>query len=182
MKYEHNETLVATAQIEAAKQFLKENDVKYVLAQFVDIHGVAKVKSVPAGHLEDILSNGAGFAGGAIWGMGIAPNGPDYMAIGDLSTLSLLPWQPGYARLICDGHVNGEPYSHDSRVVLKKQIERLKQKGWILYTGLEPEFSLLKKDEVTGKISPWEDSDTLQKPCYDYKGIKRQGEYLEKND
>ena len=162
-----------------AKKFLADNQVKYILAQFVDIHGVAKVKSVPAAHLEDILTTGAGFAGGAIWGMGIAPNGPDYMAVGDLSTLSLIPWQPGYARIICDGHVNGTPYGHDSRVVLKKQIDRLKEHGWTLYTGLEPEFSLLKMDEQ-GNIHPFDDTDTLQKPCYDYKGITRQSAFLEK--
>ena len=92
-----------------AKKFLKENNVKYVLAQFVDIHGVAKVKSVPAEHFEDILKNGAGFAGGAICGMGITPNGPDYMAKGDLSTLSLMPWQPGYAKIICDGQSSASP-------------------------------------------------------------------------
>ena len=162
-----------------AKKFLADNQVKYILAQFVDIHGVAKVKSVPARHLEDILTAGAGFAGGAIWGMGIAPNGPDYMAVGDLSTLSLIPWQPGYARIICDGHVNGTPYNHDSRVVLKNQIDRLSEHGWTLYTGLEPEFSLLKKDEQ-GNIHPFDDTDTLQKPCYDYKGITRQSAFLEK--
>ena len=162
-----------------AKKFLADNQVKYILAQFVDIHGVAKVKSVPVMHLEDILTAGAGFAGGAIWGMGIAPNGPDYMAVGDLSTLSLIPWQPGYARIICDGHVNGTPYNHDSRVVLKKQIDRLSEHGWTLYTGLEPEFSLLKKDEH-GNIHPFDDTDTLQKPCYDYKGITRQSAFLEK--
>jgi glutamine synthetase len=161
-----------------AKKFLKDNKVKYVLAQFVDIHGVAKVKSVPAAHLEDVLTAGAGFAGGAIWGMGIAPNGPDYMAVGELSTLSLIPWQPGYARIVCDGHVLGKPYELDSRVVLKKQVEILKKKGWIFYTGLEPEFSLLKMDEH-GQIQPVDDTDTLQKPCYDYKGITRQSVFLE---
>jgi len=163
-----------------AKKFLKDNNVKYVLAQFVDIHGVAKVKSVPAAHIEDILTAGAGFAGGAICGMGISPNGGhDYMAVGELSTLSLIPWQPGYARLICDGHVDGKPYEFDSRVVLKRQIERLSKRGWTLYTGLEPEFSLLKKDEH-GRIHPVDPTDTLQKPCYDYKGITRQSAYLEK--
>ena len=91
--------------LEQAEQFIKDNNVKYVLAQFVDIHGVAKVKSVPSAHLKDIIKTGAGFAGGAICGMGIQPNGPDYMAMGDLSTLSLIPWQPGYARVICNGHV-----------------------------------------------------------------------------
>ena len=161
-----------------AKFFLVENKVKYVLAQFVDIHGVAKVKSVPAAHLNDILTVGAGFAGGAIWGMGIKPNGPDYMAVGELATLSLIPWQPGYARIICDGHVNGKPYEYDSRVVLKKQIARLAEKGWTLYTGLEPEFSLLHRDE-NGTIHPMDDTDTLTKPCYDYKGITRQSAFLE---
>ena len=161
-----------------AKKFLKDNNVKYVLAQFVDIHGVAKVKSVPVAHLEDILTAGAGFAGGAIWGMGIKPNGPDYMAVGELATLNLIPWQPGYARIICDGHVNGKPYEYDSRVVLKKQIARLSEKGWTLYTGLEPEFSLLHRDE-NGAIHPMDDTDTLTKPCYDYKGITRQSAFLE---
>lgn len=162
-----------------AKNFLKDNNVKYVLAQFVDIHGVAKVKSVPAAHLNDILTAGAGFAGGAIWGMGIKPNGPDYMAVGELETLNLIPWQPGYARIICDGHVNGKPYEYDSRVVLKKQIARLAEKGWTLYTGLEPEFSLLHRDE-NGAIHPMDDTDILAKPCYDYKGITRQSAFLEK--
>lgn len=165
--------------LEEAQKFLEDHHVKYVLAQFVDIHGVAKVKSVPASHLNDILTTGAGFAGGAIWGTGIAPNGPDYMAIGELSTLSLIPWQPGYARLVCDGHVNGKPYEFDTRVVLKQQIARLAEKGWTLYTGLEPEFSLLKKDEH-GAVHPFDDSDTLQKPCYDYKGITRHSAFLEK--
>jgi glutamine synthetase len=165
--------------LEQAEQFIKDNNVKYVLAQFVDIHGVAKVKSVPSAHLKDIIKTGAGFAGGAICGMGIQPNGPDYMAMGDLSTLSLIPWQPGYARIICNGHVNGEPYNFDSRVVLQNQIKRLEARGWTMFTGLEPEFSLLKKDEY-GHIHPFEDSDTLQKPCYDYKGITRQSVFLEK--
>jgi glutamine synthetase len=136
------------------------------------------VKSVPSAHLEDILTAGAGFAGGAIWGMGIAPNGPDYMAVGELATLNLIPWQLGYARIVCDGHVNGKPYEYDSRVVLKKQIARLAEKGWTLYTGLEPEFSLLQRDE-NGAIHPMDNTDTLAKPCYDYKGITRQSAFLE---
>ncbi len=163
---------------EAKKQLL-ENDVKFVLAQFVDIHGTAKTKAVPVDHLDDILTAGAGFAGFAIWGMGIDPHGPDYMAVGDLNTISLVPWQPGFARIVCDGHVHGKPWAYDTRVVLKQQIERLKEKGLSFYTGLEPEFSLLKKD-VNGKIVPCDATDTLTKPCYDYKGLSRVRGYLEK--
>ncbi len=162
-----------------AKAFLADNNVKYVLAQFVDIHGTAKAKSVPADHFEDIITNGAGFAGFAIWGMGIEPHGPDYMAVGDLDTLSLVPWQPGYARIVCDGHVHGEPWSIDARVALKKQLKRLEAKGLTFYTGLEPEFSLLKKD-AEGQIKPCDDTDALAKPCYDYKGLSRSRLFLER--
>src|SRR6187200_715400 len=80
-----------------AKKFFKDHAVKFVLAQFVDIHGSAKTKSVPVGHFEDLLTTGAGFAGFAIWGLGMGPHGPEYLAVGDLSTLSLVPWMPGYA-------------------------------------------------------------------------------------
>lgn len=161
-----------------AKKLLKDNDVKFVLAQFVDIHGTAKTKAVPADHLDDVLTAGAGFAGFAVWGLGIEPHGPDYMAVGDLNCVSLVPWQPGYARIACDGHVHGKPWDYDTRVVLKKQIARLKEKGYKLYTGLEPEFSLLKKD-ANGKIVPCDPSDTLTKPCYDYKALSRVRGYME---
>ncbi|MDR0996970.1 MAG: type III glutamate--ammonia ligase [Zoogloeaceae bacterium] len=163
-----------------AKQFLADNDVRYVFAQFVDIHGAAKVKVVPADHFDEVITTGAGFAGGALWGMGLEPASPkDYMAVGDIATLSLVPWQPGYARIVCDGHVDKKPWVYDSRVVLKKQIARLKKRGLIFYTGLEPEFSLLKKNDK-GEIVPCDDTDRLMKPCYDYKGLSRTRAYLER--
>lgn len=162
-----------------AKLFLEDNQVKFVLAQFVDIHGVAKTKAVPASHFEDILDPGAGFAGFALWGFAMQPNSPDFLAVGDPSTLSLMPWMPGYARVACVGHVQGKPYPYDARFVLIQQIERLKQKGWTLYTGIEPEFSLLSKDEH-GNIHPYDSTDILDKPCYDYKGLSRSRAFIEK--
>ncbi len=163
----------------AARAHLSAQGVSYVLAQFVDIHGVAKAKSVPLAHLESVLTDGAGFAGFAIWGVGIEPHGPDFMAVGDLRTVSLVPWQPGLARIVCEGHVNGEPWPYDSRVMLRTQIDRLTQRGWTLFTGLEPEFSLLKRG-LNGQIEPCDASDTLAKPCYDYKGLSRTRVFLER--
>lgn len=161
-----------------AKQFLADNQIKFVLAQFVDIHGAAKTKAVPATHFADILDPGAGFAGFAVWGLAMQPSSPDFMAVGDPDTLSLVPWMPGFARMVCVGHVKGKPYPYDARFVLMQQIERL-QKGWTFYTGLEPEFSLLSQDD-RGKIAPFDGSDTLDKPCYDYKGLSRSCAYIEK--
>lgn len=162
-----------------AKQFLDKHQVKFILAQFVDIHGAAKTKAVPVSHFDDILNPGAGFAGFAVWGLAMQPNSPDFMAVGDPSTLSLVPWMPGFARMVCVGNVKGQPYPYDTRFVLLQQIERLKQKGWTLNTGIEPEFFLLHKDE-RGDIQPCDRSDTLDKPCYDYKGLSRSRAYIEK--
>lgn len=165
--------------VEQAQAYLREQGVSYVLAQFVDIHGVAKAKSVPVAHLPTVLKAGAGFAGFAIWGVGIEPNGPDFMAVGDLATLSTVPWQPGLARLVCEGHVEGQPWAYDSRVTLRKQIARLSERGYTLFTGLEPEFSLLRRDDQ-GALVPCDASDNLAKPCYDYKGLSRTRAFLER--
>lgn len=165
--------------LKQAQKFLKDNSVSYVLAQFVDIHGVAKTKSVPVSHFEDILTGGAGFAGFAVWGMGMAPHDADYMGVGDLDTLSLVPWQPGYARIVCDGRVKGKPYAYDTRYVLRQQVEAAKAKGWTVNIGIEPEFMILKR-QPDGSIAPADDGDVLDKPCYDYKGLSRNREMMER--
>ena len=162
---------------EQALELLRAHDIRYVLAQFVDIHGAAKAKAVPVEHLDMVLGDGAGFAGFALWGFGMGPHGPDYMAVGDVATLKPLPWMPGYARIVCNGTVKGSPWPYCSRVVLKRQLDRLAAQGLTLYTGIEPEFMLLRRDG-NGAIAPFDTTDTLDKPCYDYKGLSRAAPFL----
>jgi glutamine synthetase len=161
------------------QRLIETHGIKYVLAQFVDIHGSAKTKSVPVSGLEMVAEAGAGFAGFAICGMGMQPHGPDFMAKGDLASLTPVPWQPGYGRVVCIGHVEDKPWPYDSRYVLQKQVERLSDRGWTLNTGLEPEFSLFKRDSA-GALQLVDASDALDKPCYDYKGLSRSREFLER--
>jgi glutamine synthetase len=163
---------------EQAEKFFTEHNTRYVLAQFVDIHGSAKAKAVPVEHLDMVLKEGAGFAGFAVWGLGMSPEGPDYMAIGDLSTLQDIPWMPGYARIICNGSVNGKPWPYCSRVALQKQIDRLEKRGLKMFTGIEPEFMLLRRRE-DGSLGPADATDDLDKPCYDYKGLYRTRDVLD---
>jgi glutamine synthetase len=162
---------------EARALFAKQG-IKYVLAQFVDIHGAAKAKAVPVEHLEMVLTDGAGFAGFALWGFGMGPDGPDYMAVGDLSTLTPIPWMPGYARLVCNGTVKGKPYPYCSRVTLQRQLARLSERGLTMYAGIEPEFMLLSRGP-DGRLGPSDPTDTLDKPCYDYKGLSRTSAVLD---
>ncbi len=162
-----------------ADSLIREHGIRYVLAQFVDIHGTAKAKAVPVEHLDMVLGDGAGFAGFALWGFGMGPHGPDYMAVGDLATLMPLPWMPGYARLICNGHVHRKPYAFCSRVALRRQLDALAAEGLTLYTGIEPEFMLLSRD-ADGNIAPFDGTDQLDKPCYDYKGLSRATTFLDR--
>ena len=162
----------------AARQFLQDHQIKFLLAQFVDIHGVAKAKAVPSEHLDMVLNEGAGFAGFAVWGLGMGPHGPDYLGVGDPATLAVMPWMPGYARMACDGHVRGEPYEYCSRVVLKRQLAALAKDGLTFYTGMEPEFMLLTR-RADGSVAPFDGTDALEKPCYDYKGLSRAAAFLE---
>ncbi len=155
-----------------ARELFRKHDIRYVLAQFVDIHGSAKAKAVPVEHLEMVLTDGAGFAGFALWGFGMGPDGPDYMAVGDLSTLSIIPWMPGYARLVCNGTVKRKPYPFCSRNTLQRQLDRLSERGMTMYVGIEPEFMLLGRG-ADGRLAPFDSTDALDKPCYDYKGLSR---------
>ena len=157
-----------------AKKYFSEHKTRYVLAQFVDIHGAAKAKAVPVEHYEMVTGEGAGFAGFAVWGLGMSPDGPDFMAVGDPETLTQVPWMPGYARIVCDGHVRGVPYPLCSRVAAKRQLKVLAERGYTLYTGIEPEFMLLKRAD-DGSLALVDPTDQLDKPCYDYKGLARAG-------
>jgi len=147
-----------------------DNEIRYVLAQFVDIHGAAKAKAVPVEHYDMVLGDGAASPvshSGLAWGRTARITWAS--AIRDAVCLAL---DPGFARVACDGHVRGCALSLCSRVALKNQLKRLESKGLTMYAGIEPEFMLLKRKE-SGGYAPFDDTDTLDKPCYDYKGLSR---------
>ena len=150
----------------------------YYLAQFVDIHGRPKTKLVPAKHQEMIFGSGAGFAGFAIAGMGIGPHGPEFMAIGDRKDVRPVPWMPGTAVVTCDGHVQGKPHALDSRVIAKKALADFREAtGLEFFSGLEPEFFLLRKGETGGYVVAT-DSESLDKPCYDFRHLSSISAFL----
>ena len=76
-------------QREIIKKRIKEDGVEYILVQFIDINGSPKVKMVPANHLDDVIDDGAGFAGAALMGLGQGPHCHDMLAKVDLDTYLL---------------------------------------------------------------------------------------------
>jgi glutamine synthetase len=100
----------------------------------------------------------------------------EYYGRGDATTARALPWMPGYARIVCDGFVAGEPFDACPRQVLKREVARLAERGWTLQTGIEPEFFLLQRSD-DGWL-PADDGDQLAKPSYDLKSLPRQAPFL----
>lgn len=70
----------------------------------------------------------------------------DFEFAPDLSTLRLLPWQPGSALVICDfRRADGELVAEAPRSVLRRQLERLEAKGWSCACASELEFYLFNQ-------------------------------------
>lgn len=162
---------------------LREQGVHSLFAQFTDIHGIAKGKFVPVARLGDLVESGAGFSGPSIWGTGLPRFGPtsEYYGRAVLDSVQAMPWMPGYARVVLDGFVAGQPFVACPRQVLKRQVARLAERGWKLNVGIEPEFFLFRRDP-DGRPLPiaLDPSDTLDKPSYDYQTLSRGRPFLDR--
>src|SRR5713101_813849 len=134
---------VATdTRLEEVRKIAKERGVEFFFAQFVDMYARPSAKLVPAANLDDLASDGAGFAGFAAGEIGQGPHHPDMMARPDLSSFTPVPWQPGLARFACDVYVEGEEWPYDPRTILRRQLEKARLKGYDL-KGLTRNYDFL---------------------------------------
>ncbi len=164
---------------EEVREQMSRDGIEYLLAQFVDINGSPKVKMVPVAHLDDVIDDGAGFAGAAVLGLGQGPHSHDMMAKIDLDTYSPTPWTEGVARFAADLFVDDEPYMYCARQNLKRVLNNALADGYTFHVGIEPEHFLVTRNE-DGSISIFDPNnvDSLDKPCYDFKGIANVTGYL----
>jgi glutamine synthetase len=165
---------------ESVRKQLDEREIEFLLAQFVDVHGTAKVKMVPRASFDDLIDAGAGFAGAAVWGAGQGPHSHDMMARIDLSSFTPLPWKPNTARFAADLYVDDESHPYCARTNLKRVLADVAQQGYQFNVGMEPEHFLVTRNE-DGSIAPWDpDSvDHLAKPCYDFRSMAPAMDYLQ---
>ena len=163
--------------VEDIREESKRRGIDFYFAQFVDMYGRPSAKLVPGAHLDDLVSEGAGFAGFAAGEIGQQPSDPDIAAMPDLRSFTPVPWEPTVARFACDIHVDGEEWSYDPRTILRRQLEKARQKGVEFKIGLELEYFLVRKRE-DGSIELADSYDTLEKPCYDLSGLTRHYDFL----
>lgn len=76
----------------------------------------------------------------------------DYIMKPDLDTIRLVPWLEGTAMVMCDvlDHHTHKEVPHSPRAVLKKQVQRLAELGYVAKTATELEFFIFEKslDEI----------------------------------
>ena len=90
---------------------LSDTSVTSVRVVYADLHGVARGKDVPIGEFDRVADHGLAFCS-AIMGtdlrhtpvVGGEQGYPDLVAKPDLTTMTLLPWEPGVACCIADLH------------------------------------------------------------------------------
>jgi glutamine synthetase len=158
---------------------VEADGVDYLLAQYVDIHGTPRCKGVPARALELFLEGSAGFAGAAVSGMGQGPHDHDMIALPDLGSYTLVPWETGVTRFACDITVDGQPWPYCARTALRRATEELARQGYVMMVGAEAEHFLVRRRE-DGGIAPFDPDgvDTMDKPCYDFKSLAGSMGYL----
>ncbi|MGV9709524.1 type III glutamate--ammonia ligase [Gordonia sp. NPDC003424] len=150
----------------------------FILALFVDLRGKPCAKLVPVEAVDELATNGVGFAGYAVGAMGQEPKDPDLIAIPDPASFLPIPFiKEGLAIVHCDPHVEGRPWPFAPRNILKALIAQAADAGFEPWVGAEVEYFLLKRAE-DGSLVTADAADNSSQPCYDVRGLTRMYDHL----
>jgi glutamine synthetase len=152
--------------VAAQKAQLIEKGVEHCFATWSDLHGRSKAKFVPVDRFDVLARGSEAYTVQAFEGMGpFGPHVPDQIAIPDLDSLVICPWDPRLAWMASDLYWKGEPYEYCSRGILKRQIAEAASQGYAMKLGVEPEFYVLR-DTGGGALEPLSPAD--HGPCWAY--------------
>ncbi len=138
------------------KDRVANGEVDTVLLAIADMQGRLQGKRLTASHfLEEVVPNSSEGCSYLLavdvdmetvdgyeltsWDKGYG----DFVMAPDLDTLRLVPWLPGTALCMADIHDHdGAPVSVSPRQILRRQLDRLAERGWTAYAASELEFVL----------------------------------------
>jgi glutamine synthetase len=155
---------------EALRAELEAKGVQYALASFVDLHGVCKAKAVPIDHLQAMASGSELFTGAALDGVPQDVSDDEVAAVPDLSSAVVLPWRPDTVWFASNLHLGSDPFEACSRNILSRVRDQAAAMGLRFNLGVETEFFVLRRG-ADGQLVPASANDTLDKPCYDLRGL-----------
>lgn len=128
---------------------IEQENVRFIALQFTDVTGAVKSLDIPVDRLNGAVQEGIWFDGSSVEGFARIQES-DMRLVPDLETFAILPWSPSEmrrARMFCDIYLpDGTPFPGDPRGTLKRNLNRLKDRGWRYNVGAEPEFFLFKRN------------------------------------
>jgi len=138
------------SQIEYVLRTVEQQGVRFVQLWFTDVLGMAKGFSITPAELELALEEGMTFDGSAIDGFSRVVES-DVIAKPDATTFQLLPWRAAgvpAARVFCDiFNLDGSAFEGCPRNVLRKTMERARERGFTFYAAPELEYFYFKSSD-----------------------------------
>ena len=132
------------------RQFVAEEDVKFLRLAFCDIFGDQKNISILPDELDRAFTYGIAFDASAVPGFGDEVHS-DLFLHPDGSTLCMLPWRPDHgrvARMFCRVlRPDGAPSDADCRTLLRQAVAEAEKQGIAFSFGTEMEFYLFRRDD-----------------------------------
>lgn len=137
------------AEVAAARARLEEAGVEYVFSCWIDLLGVPKTKPVPLAEFDKLFrGKGPQFAVHSVSMVPeLGPADPDQVALADLSSLRICPWNHKLAWVFADLYWEDEPYDVCPRQALKRQVADAASMGMELLAGFEPEFMVMRWED-----------------------------------
>ncbi len=134
-------------QLDYVLRTVEERGVRFVRLWFTDVLGFLKSFAITPAELEVALDEGMTFDGSVIEGYSRVQEA-DMLARPDPNTFEIVPWRGDdapVARMFCDIQpLSGEPFDGDPRYVLKRNLDRARERGFTFYAGPEMEFFYFK--------------------------------------
>ncbi|XP_066867649.1 lengsin [Kogia breviceps] len=142
------------------KQEMAQNHLQFVRFEATDLHGVSRSKSIPAQFFQEKVIHGVYMPRGYLE---LIPNpkdnevdhiratcfNSDIVLMPELSTFRVLPWAERTARVICDTFtVTGEPLLTSPRHIAKRQLSRLQDSGFSLFSAFIYDFCIFGVPEI----------------------------------
>jgi glutamine synthetase len=122
---------------------VEERGVRLIRLWFSDVLGQLKSFAISPAELENAFEEGMQFDGSSIDGYSRVQES-DVLARPDANSFELLPWgidDAPSARMFCDiANLDGSPFDGDPRQVLKRNLERARERGFTFYAAPDMEF------------------------------------------
>ncbi len=133
------------------KQYIEEEDVKFIRLAFCDVFGNQKNVSIMPDELDRAFEKGISFDISAFDGFNRGMIFSDTFLHPDPSTITVLPWRPEQGRVVhmfCDiTYPGGKPFEADTRYILQQAVKEAEELGLHFHFGSEMEFYLFLCDE-----------------------------------